>query len=85
MGLERPVRDRPHLDPLDPGGGFDDLLAVRLVPALHREVADDDLPPVLDQVDGPEVAPGAPDGGRQAAQCTGDVLQIDAESERVTC
>jgi hypothetical protein len=81
--LERPVRDRTHLDALDPGCCLHDLLAVRLVPRFNGQVANDDASTVFDQVNRTQIAAGAADRCGEPAESAGDVFEVDTQSESV--
>ena len=80
---ERPVGyvDDPHA--LDAPDGAHDVVPVGLVARVDREVADDDVLDQLDEIHGPDVAPGLADGGRHQAEHARAVLDRRPDGQAV--
>jgi len=60
-----------------------DLLTVDAVPGLHRDVADDTLPPGFDNVDRADVAARLSDSEGDATKHAGPVRDLEADGKAV--
>jgi hypothetical protein len=76
---ERAVGGPDDPDPVETTDGGDNRLPVLLVARVDGDVAHDHVLHQLDEVDGPDVPAGLPDGRGESAEHSGPVLDRGPE------